>query len=353
MQAVILAGGQGTRLRPLTLTCPKPLVPLLNVPFLHYQIALLRQHGVRDIVVSGSDRWEMIQAAMGDGSAFGVRLRYAVEPEPLGTGGGLRNAAGLVDSRVVVLNGDVLTDLDLTAMIAAHAERKARATIALTAVENPGQYGVVEADPDGRVLRFLEKPAPGQSTARTVNAGAYVLDRELLDLIPSGRVTSIEREFFPRLLAENFPVFGWNADAYWLDIGTPQKYRQAHRDLLSGALRTPVTPPGTKRETVWIGEGTVIDPGAVLSGPAILGRDVRLAPNARVGSFSVLGDRCVVEAGGVVEAAVLWDDVRVGEGASLHDCVAGAGCRIGARARVGPGVVLGSGVVPDASQLIA
>lgn len=351
MQAVILAGGQGTRLLPLTLTRPKPLVPLLNVPFLHYQLGLLRQHGVRDIVLSCFDRWEMIRTTMGDGDSWGVRLRYAVEPEPLGTGGGVRNAVDLGEGLVIVLNGDVLTDMDLTAMLTFHAQRGARATIALTTVDNPSQYGLVETAPDGRVLRFVEKPAPGARTARTINAGAYVLERELLDLIPRGRAASIEREFFPLLVATGVPFFGWTTGAYWLDIGTPERYRQAHLDLLSGALRTAVTPPGTAHDNVWIGEGTLIAPGAILRGPAVLGRGVRIAQNARVGPFSVLGDRCVVEAGGVVKAAVLWEEVRVGEGASVRECVAGAGCRIGAHSRVEPGAVLSGGSAPDSFRL--
>jgi len=351
VQAVILAGGQGTRLLPLTLTRPKPLVPLLNVPFLHYQLDLLRQHGVRDIVLSCFDRWEMIRTTMGDGDSRGVRLRYAVEPEPLGTGGGVRNAVDLADGRVIVLNGDVLTDMDLGAMVAFHAQRGARATIALTTVDDPSQYGLVETDPDGRILRFVEKPPPGQFTARTINAGAYVLEPELLDLIPRGRAMSIEREFFPLLLTTGVPFFGWTTGAYWLDIGTPEKYRQAHLDLLAGALRTAVTPPGTPRENVWIGEGALIAPGAVLRGPAVLGREVRVAQNARVGPLAVLGDRCVVEAGGVVEAAVLWEEVHVGEGASVRESVAGAGCRIEAHCRVGPGAVLGGGSAPDSSRL--
>lgn len=353
MHAVILAGGQGTRLLPLTTACPKPLVPLLNVPFLYHQIGLLREHGVRDIVLSCSDRWEMIQTVLGDGAALGVRLRYAVEPQPLGTGGGVRNAAPLVDGPVIVLNGDVLTDMDLTALCAFHAERKAGATIALTTVENPSDYGLVETDAGGRVLRFVEKPPPGQFSARTVNAGVYVLERELLDSIPEGRVSSIEREFFPRLLTEKAPFFGWNAGAYWLDIGTLPNYRQAHLDLLSGAGHTPVTPPGTPREGVWIGEGAAIAPEASVRGPAVLGRGARLAPKARVGPFAVLGDGCVVERGAVVEGAVLWNEVRVGEAASLRDCVAGAGCRIGAHSTVGPGVVVSGEVIPDFSQLIA
>jgi NDP-sugar pyrophosphorylase family protein len=353
VQAVILAGGQGTRLLPLTLARPKPLVPLLNTPFLYYQIGLLRQHGIRDIVVSCSDRWEMIRNAMGNGDSSGVRLRYAIEPQPLGTGGGVRNAASLADGRVIVMNGDALTDMDLSAMVAAHARRQAEATIALITVDDPREYGLVETDRDGRVRRFVEKPDSGRFTARTVNAGVYILERELIDLIPSGQVVSLEREFFPLLLTKRVPFFGWNTGAYWLDIGTPQRYRQAHLDLLSGALHTPVTPPGIRSGNVWMGEGTEVAPGAILTGPAVLGLGVRLATRARVDPFSVLGDRCIVEAGGVVEASVLWEEVQVGVGASLRNCVVGAGCRIGAHCRVEPGVVVGGGVIPDFSHLCA
>ena len=233
LQAVILAGGAGTRLRPLTLNRPKPVVPLLNVPFLRYQLGLLQAHGVTDVILSVSHLPEVIRRVMGAEPPGAARLRDVVEPEPLGTAGGVRNAADLVEGRVVVLNGDVLTDLDLGAMLAAHEARRAKASIYLTPVENPTAYGLVELEADGRVRRFLEKPGWDEVTTNTINAGVYVLERELLDWIPKGQVYSMEREFFPLLLERGVPFFGHVADGYWLDIGTTAKYLQAHQDLLA------------------------------------------------------------------------------------------------------------------------
>src|SRR6266545_746209 len=249
--AVILAGGQGTRLRPLTNSHPKSVVPLLNIPFLAYQLALLRRHGVERAVLSCSYLVDEVRRIMGDGTAWGVRLDYAVEAEPLGTAGGVRNAADLLGDTggdsggdsggdtggdlegglVVVLNGDVLTDVHLSDMLRFHAERGARATIFLTRVSDPGPYGLVELAGDGRVTRFVEKPGPAERTANTVNAGIYVLDSALLARIPPGRVASMEREFFPGLLGDGLPFFGWIGDGYWIDIGSPEKYRQAQLDL--------------------------------------------------------------------------------------------------------------------------
>jgi NDP-sugar pyrophosphorylase family protein len=352
MHAVILAGGEGARLRPLTLACPKPIVPLLNVPFLHYQLAWLRRHGIREAVLACAYGVEAISRAMGDGSSAGVRLRYFVETEPLGTAGGLRNAADPGEGLLVVLNGDVLTDLDLTAMIRLHRERGARATIAITPVEDPTRYGLVLINPDGRILEFLEKPAREQVTANTINAGVYVLDQSLLPLIPKGEVVSMERGFFPELLARQIAFFGYAASAYWLDIGTPEHYRRAQVDLLTGAVATDVQPEGTREGNLWIGKESVISAQARLIGPAVIGRGARLAAECRVEPFTVIGDGVALERGSRVEGAVLWQDVYVGPGARLSSCVVADRCRIGANAEIGPGVVLGSGsVVPDGARL--
>lgn len=290
---------------------------------------------------------ESIQAQLGDGRDLGVRLRYALEAEPLGTAGGVRNAAGLTEGRLVVLNGDILTDVDLTAMLDFHEARGARASLYLTPVEDPTPYGLVETDADGRIRRFVEKPGRAEVTTNTVNAGIYLLERELLDLIPAGRAASIEREFFPALLARGVPCFGFVARAYWLDIGSPEKYRQAQMDLLRGAVDTPVSPPGTRRGDVWVGTGVSIAPGAVVKGPAVLGSAVRLEPEASVGPLTVLGDGVSVGRGGRVEAAVLWDHVQVGEGAVIRQSVVGSRARIGRGARIGPDAVVGENeVVP-------
>lgn len=283
---------------------------------------------------------EAVEAALGDGRALGVRLRYAVETEPLGTGGGVRNAADLTEGRLIVLNGDVLTDVDLTSMLSFHEARGARASIYLTPVEDPTPYGLVETDAGGQILRFLEKPKREEITVNTINAGIYLLERELLELIPRGRAVSIEREFFPALLDRRVPFFGFVARAYWLDIGSPEQYRQAHLDLLKGAVATPLSPPGTRRDDAWLGEGVSVAAGASVTGPAVLGSGVRLEAGARVGPFSVIGDGVSVGRGSRVERAVLWDHVEIGDGAALQECVVGSGARIGPGAHVGPGAVV-------------
>lgn len=343
VQAVILAGGLGTRLRPLTLERPKPIVPLLNVPFLCYQLGLLDAHGVHDVILSVSHRPEVIRAAMAREPLGAVRLRDVVEPDPLGTAGGVRNAADLVDGRVVVLNGDVLTDLDLSAMLAAHEARGAAATIYLTPVENPTAYGLVELEPDGRVRRFLEKPGWDEVTTNTINAGVYVLERELLELIPKGQPHSMEREFFPLLLERGVPFYGFVSAGYWLDIGTPAKYLQAQQDLLARRLQAYVGPSGREGPEGWIHPTATVAPSARIRGPVAIGPASRVEAGATVGPGVVLGAGCRIGTGAQVETAVLWEEVEVGAAARLAGCLVGRGASIGAHARVTPGAVLGDG----------
>lgn len=348
---MILAGGQGTRLRPLTLARAKPVVPFLNRPFLAYQLALLRQHGITDGVLSCSYRVDDVRDALGD-ETFGVRLRYVVEKEPLGTGGGVRNAADIARGSVFVLNGDILTDADLLAMRRVHESRGAQVTIMLTRVDDPRQYGLVETGADGRILRFREKPGPNDEiTTDTVNAGVYIIDAELLRRMPADRPVSIEREFFPAVIAEGVRCQGWCPTAYWRDIGSPAAYRAAQMDLLDGRVRTSLTPPGQPRAGVWTAAGVVAD-GARIEPPAVLGDGVRIQAGAHVGPRAVVGLGSQVAAGARIEDAVLWERVEVGPGAVLRECVVGADARIGAHAELGAGVVLESGaVIPDNARL--
>lgn len=350
---MILAGGQGTRLRPLTDTRPKPVVPVLNRPFLAWQLALLREHGVTDVILSCSYRVDDVRAALGDGRALGMRLRYAVEAEPLGTGGGVRNAADLTRGTVFVLNGDVLTDVDLTAMRRFHEARGSRTTIYLTPVENPRAYGLVETAPDGRLTRFREKPGEAEPiTTDLINAGVYLIDAGLLDRIPSGRPVSIEREFFPALIAGGVPSFGWHATAYWRDIGSPAAYLAAQLDLLEGRVRTALTAPGERRDHVWIGGAVEMEPGVVIEPPCVVGAGVRLASGSHVGPLAVVGDGTRIGPGARVERTVLWERVEVGAGSVLHGCVVGADARIGRDVAIAGGVVLESGaIVPGHSRL--
>ena len=305
------------------------------------------------MVLSCSYMAEEVRRAMADGSAYGVRLRYAVEVEPLGTAGGVRNATDLVGGRVLVLNGDILTDADLSAMLRFHEDRRAAATIDLVPVSDPTPYGLVELGEAGRVLRFIEKPDPALVTTNTINAGIYLLERELLGRIPEGRMVSIEREFFPGLLAERIPFYGWVGHHYWLDIGSPAQYRQAQLDLMAGKVSTGAgLAPGTDGR--WIAGNVALEPTATITRPCMIGAGSRLDAECRVGPEAVLGARCVVGRRARVTGAVIWDGVSVGEDAVLSDCIIASGGRIGAGARVGPGVVLPAGtVVPDRACLEA
>jgi mannose-1-phosphate guanylyltransferase len=352
-QAVILAGGQGTRLRPLTLARAKPVVPLLNRPFLAYQLALLRAHGVADVILACSYRVDDVRAALGDAAHLGVKLRYVVEKEPLGTGGGVKNAADLVSGTLFVLNGDILTDADLTAMRRFHAERGSRTTIFLQPVEDPRQYGLVETDATGRIGRFREKPtADEEITTNTINAGIYLIEAALLERIPADRPSSIEREFFPGVIADGVPSYGWCASAYWRDIGSPAAYREAQMDLLEGRARMLLPPPGDPYQGSWLGDGATVARDARVVPPSVVGQRVALHPRCQVGPAAVIGEGSTIGSDARVEGAVLWERVEVGSGAVLHQCVIGADVKIGAYARVGSGVVLESGaVIPERTTL--
>src|SRR6478735_6316241 len=233
MKAILLAGGKGTRLRPLTIHTPKPIVPIFNRPFLHYQIHLLKQvPEIDEVILSLNYQPRRIEEIFGDGSDIGIRIRYVVEPAPLGTGGAIKYAGDKLTESVVVFNGDVLTQIDLAAVIRLHRQRKAKATIVLTPVENPSAYGLVETDAHGNVQRFLEKPDPHQITCDTINAGIYVLEPDTFDRIPTDIAWSIERSYFPSLIERKETFVAYVYKGYWIDIGTPEKYMQVHRDIM-------------------------------------------------------------------------------------------------------------------------
>ena len=352
-QAVILAGGEGTRLRPLTYTRPKPVVPLLNQPFLAYQLTWLREHGVTDVVLACSYRVDDVRAALGDGGALGTRLRYVIETEPLGTGGGVRNAADLAHGTVFVLNGDVLADVDLSAMRRFHVDRGARATIYVTPVEDPRAYGLVETASDGRVTAFREKPQAHEPiTTNRINAGVYLLDAQLLARIPVGRPVSIEREFFPALITDGIPLYAWDASGYWRDIGSPAAYLAAQFDLLDGRVRTALSPAGATRDGSWIATNATVNPRATVTAPVVIGAGVTIAAGSRIGPHAVLGDGVRVHSGARIERSVLWEHNEIGVDAALDGCVIGAGGRIGEGVALGAGTVLESGaVVPAHAKL--
>lgn len=350
MRAVILAGGEGTRLRPLTLSTPKPVVPVVDRPFLRHQIDLLVRAGVREIVFSVAYRPERVEAVFGDGSALGVRIRYAVEETPLGTGGAVRNALPLLDGRTVVLNGDILTDVDLGAVVARHEAQKARATILLTPVANPAAYGLVETDPAGRVLRFLEKPRPEQITTNTINAGIYVLETDSLELMAAGVNTSIERVFFPALLERGEKVLGPVHRGYWIDIGTPEKYLQVHRDVLN--RRFAVALDGSPRAEGIVHPTARVSDEALLDGHFYVGPGCEVEAGARLGPDAVLVADVRVRPGAYLRDCVLWRGVEAGPHCEVEGSLVGPGVRLG-RSSVLRGAVLGEGsAVSDFSRTL-
>ena len=342
MKAVILAGGVGTRLRPLTLELPKPVVPIFDRPFLYYQTDLLRQvPEIDEVILSLNYRPDRIEARVGDGTEAGVRVRYVVEPDPLGTGGAIKYASAGVDDTLLVFNGDVLTGIDLQAVVRRHRERKARATIVLTPVDDPSAYGLVETDDDGNVRRFLEKPSPGQITCDTINAGIYILEPETFDRIPDDTKWSIERQYFPSLVERGETFVAYIDRGYWLDIGTLGSYVRAHRDLM--AQRCAAGPfVGQPPGTVHRGGGCRLAQDAEIEGPCFLGAGCIVEEGARVGAESVLGPGCTIGAGAVVERSIVWRDTVVDTQAVVRDAVLGERCHIEPHAEVGPGTVLGN-----------
>lgn len=348
MQAVILVGGEGTRLRPLTSTVPKPVVPLVDRPFIAFMLDWLVTHGIDDVIMSCGFLATSVRNVLGDGSAYGVRLRFVEEPDPRGTAGALKFAESMLDERFLMLNGDVLTDIDLSAQIAQHEQSGAQATLALVPVADPSAYGLVHLNDDRSVRDFVEKPSPDAIDTNLISAGAYVLAREILELVPPDRNVSIEREVWPRLIGNG--LYGFPAESYWLDIGTPERYLQGTFDIIEGNVKTAV---GERLGSDWL----AIDPAAQASGrvipPAVLERGVSVAQSAQVGSLVVLGEDVSVAAGASVERSVILKGAEIGEGATLRDCIVAAGCRIGARTSIGGGAVLGEGVTVGADNVIA
>src|SRR2546421_9265805 len=333
MQALILAGGKGTRLRPLTVYTPKPIVPICNRPFLLYQIDTLRRAGITDITLSLSYQPNKIEQLLGDGSDFGVKLRYTVEPQPMGTAGAYKCAEELIREPTVVFNGDILTDLDLKTVIRQHKERNAVATIVLTPVEDATMYGVVETEADGRVRRFLEKPKADETTCKNINAGTYVLEPHVLDLIPRGESHSFEYGLFPKLLENGEPFFAHVPPrTYWMDIGTPVRSLQAHNDLLANRVtRIHIKGRRGKFDSATHSE---------IDELSVIGDECTLKPGVEIIN-SVLGKGCYIEERARIENSVIWSHTRVGTEARLNDAIIVRGCHVGRSTIVGPGSVLG------------
>ncbi len=351
MKAIMLAGGKGTRLRPLTIHTPKPIVPIFERPFLHYQLDLLKQvPEIDEVILSLNYQPRRIEEIFGDGSDAGLNIRYVVEPEPLGTAGAVRYAGESLHESVVVFNGDVLTNVDLAAVLKLHRERKAKATIVLTPVDNPTAYGLVETDADGNIKRFLEKPNPDEITCDTINAGIYILEPDTFDRIPKGQPWSIERSFFPSLIERNETFIAYVYRGYWIDIGTPEKYTAVHRDIMDG--RCVAAPFAGAAGSAWISPGARVEEGAVIEGPCYIDEGAVVKAGARIGPYSVIGRQCHIEEHATVERSILWSSSRVSQEAVVRNSIMGRHCHIGRSATLDNGVVLGDkSVLTDFSRL--
>jgi mannose-1-phosphate guanylyltransferase len=359
LQAVVLVGGEGTRLRPLTYGTPKPMVPIFGVPFLERTLSRLKRAGIDEAILAAGYMPQAIRDHFGDGSRLGMRLTYVIEDEPLDTAGALKNVEHHIRGPFFVLNGDVLTSLDLRAMLAYHHEKGGLGVLHLIPVDDPSPFGCVVHDASGRITAFVEKPSREVAPTNEINAGTYLLERDVLDNIPAGRAVSIERETFPEILDGGRPLYAYTTNDYWIDVGRPEQYLRAHRDVLDGRLGLdPLADPEAHRGRMWLrehqdipagvrtpvflGDGVDLEAGATVGPYAVLGDGVRVAAGANV-SLSVVWENAVIETGACVLGSILASNVRVGRGVYVHD-----GAVIGHDAEIEP-----NSVVPPHSRIDA
>jgi NDP-sugar pyrophosphorylase family protein len=346
MQAIVLVGGEGTRLRPLTYGTPKPMVPIMNVPFLARTMERLYAADIRDVILAAGYMPQAIVDYFGDGSSLGMKIGYAIEETPLGTAGALKNVEQRITGPFFVLNGDIFTSLDLRAMRDYHRKKGGVGTLHLIPVEDPSPFGCVVHDASGRISAFVEKPPKGQEPTDEINAGTYLLEREILEFIPAGRAVSIERETFPQVIAQGLSLYAYTTNDYWIDLGRPEQYLAAHRDVLSGAMPLAVEPGISGKG----GESLRGHPGIVP--PVYAGEGVAVDASATVGPNVVLGRSCSIGADALVRESVLWDNVSVGVGARIEEAIVASGVTIGAEVRIPRGSVVGHDVTIDPGTVL-
>lgn len=349
MQALILVGGHGTRLRPITLTLPKPVIPLVDRPFMRYMIDWLAGHGVDDIVMACGFLPDALREVLGDEIPGGPRLRYVEEPEPRGTAGAIKHAEDLLEDRFFALNGDVLTDLDLTKLRERHESSGAKGTLALYPVADPSAYGLVRRTEDGEITEFLEKPDPDAIDTDEISAGAYLLEKEVLDLVPADQDVSIEREVFPQLVGKG--LYSQRLEGYWMDIGTPERYLQACWDILG---RRVDTEPGKKvdGDGVYVDAGAEVPPDATVAGPAFVDLGATIGPGVTIGPRAVIGEGTTVAEGARIEGSALHHQCVIESAARVTDAILAAGVRVEQGATVPAGTVAGEGAVITATAAL-
>ncbi|MCK8824854.1 sugar phosphate nucleotidyltransferase [Fuchsiella alkaliacetigena] len=341
MKAVIMAGGKGTRLRPLTCDCPKPMVPIMNKPVMEHIINLLKRHGITEIAVTTFYLPEVIEDYFGDGSEFGVNLHYYVEESPLGTAGSVKNAEEFLDEPFIVISGDAMTDIDLTAAYEYHQEQGSAATLVLTQEDIPLEYGVVMTNEQGEITQFLEKPNWGEVFSDTVNTGIYILDPYVFNYYDSGVKFDFSQDLFPQMLANDEPMYGYVSDAYWCDVGNLQQYRQTHYDII--AQRVEVEIPGQQiEEQVWVGEGTEIEEGVELSGPLYIGQNCTIKSGSRLAE-SIIGDNNLIKGDTSIKRSILWNNIFLDYKSELRGTVICNGVNIKDHTSIFEGSAIGQG----------
>jgi mannose-1-phosphate guanylyltransferase/phosphomannomutase len=351
VQAVIMAGGEGSRLRPLTSNLPKPMLPVANRPLMQHIIELLRKHGITDVVATVQFLSSIIRNYFGDGSDLGVSLSYATEDAPLGTAGSVANARDMLSGRFLVISGDALTDIDLEEVVDFHESKGAAATLVLKRMQDPLEFGIVMTSDDGRVERFLEKPTWGQVFTDTINTGIYVLEADVLDLIPVDQPYDFSSELFPLMLDKGLPVFGFITETYWTDVGNTDAYLQAQYDVLEQRVDIPIAGFEVEK-SVWVGEGVDLDPTARLQGPVLVGDNARISAGARIGPLSVLAPNSTIGEEASVAHGVVLDGAHVGSYARVRGGIVGRGASLDSNATLEEGAVLGDDVAVGASAVI-
>jgi len=346
----VLVGGEGTRLRPLTFETPKPMVPIMNVPFLERTLVRLREAGITDVILPAGYLPEAITSYFGDGSALGMKVTYVIEETPLGTAGALKNVERHITGTFFVLNGDVLTSLDLRAMLAFHRRHGGIGTLHAIRVDDPSAFGCILRGADGRIARFVEKPPRDDAPTNEINAGTYLLERDVLDAIPAGRAVSVERETFPALIGGTRPLYSYVTDDYWVDLGRPEAYLGAHREIFDGKM--PLALGGSVSGVNGPGAASV-PPGSIV-GPAFIGASVTVAGGATVGPYAVLGDGCRIDAGAIVRDSLLWDRVHVGARAEIDGAIIASRAKVGIDVTISDGAVIGHDVeIPNRTHVAA
>ena len=321
MKAVILVGGEGTRLRPITFLNPKPMLPLVNRPFMYNFVSWLKSHGLKDIIFSTGYIPEIFESYFGDGSKFGLKLTYIKEESPLGTCGGVKNVEECLDGdRFMVFNGDILTSLNLTDMVAFHKKRKADITISLTPVEDPTAYGLVPIDDEGRVKQFLEKPSPEEITTNLINAGTYVIEPHIMELAPEGKNYSFERGLFPRALRMGYKVYGYVSNSYWLDVGTPQKYLIAHHDILDKKISFEF-PYKEAMQNIYMGKDSKYHKDNFVSGPVVVGEGTVIEKEAKIMPLTVIGNNCHICSGTEVSGSIIFGNCKIGKNCRIKESI--------------------------------